>query len=46
MEGEEASLCLKSESDCAAIASQERLFQSIALQKTKLALARFQTSGW
>ena len=30
MEGEEASLCLKYESDCAVFASEERLFQSIA----------------
>ena len=30
MEGEEASLCLKSVSDFAVFASKERLFQSIA----------------
>ena len=30
MEGEEASLCLKSNKDCAVFALQERLFQSIA----------------
>ena len=30
MEGKEASLCLKSESDCAVSASWERLSQSIA----------------
>ena len=29
-EGEEASLCLKSESNCAVFASQERLFQTVA----------------
>ena len=41
MESEEASLCLKSDNDCAVFASWERLFQSIAPLYLKLRLRKF-----